>query len=299
MSDSQWQLRDSQGSDAIPEELSASHREIINHELCGRADTNHTFRDLRSAAIARRRDRSDREKYYNYRGVNRGQLSRLHFRYDAISHNPNHGPIAVIRSLLPDCMVEPMSKRQFYQEAQQYPRPPTYHRSRRRFDDCCSILTWTKGKVERKHGRSWMNRDAVEAWDVDPHYSVIAHESIQNRSDQHIEISNQIPGPKGDCCLDHTGADIMLCSSGASSGPVLSYIEAVSLVDKEFLWTKRVGSQSQSMVESHALPIPLRSRSESRLRKQSNEDDDGFIWVRAEDASEDNDWEVISCTSEP
>jgi hypothetical protein len=45
-----------------------------NLELAGRGDHSHVFSDLRSASLARQRDRSEREKYYGFRYVKRGEL---------------------------------------------------------------------------------------------------------------------------------------------------------------------------------------------------------------------------------
>ena len=43
-------------------------------ELAGRGDYSHTFSDLRSPSLARRREKSAREKYYGFRYVKRGDV---------------------------------------------------------------------------------------------------------------------------------------------------------------------------------------------------------------------------------
>ena len=47
---------------------------IPDLELAGRGDHSHAFSDLRSPSVARQRDRSAREKYYDFRYVKRGEL---------------------------------------------------------------------------------------------------------------------------------------------------------------------------------------------------------------------------------
>ena len=51
------------------EEASISQSNAYSMNLCGRGDHHHTFHDLRSASQATKRDRSTRQKYYNFRYV--------------------------------------------------------------------------------------------------------------------------------------------------------------------------------------------------------------------------------------
>ena len=99
--------------------------EAINYGLAGRP-TEVPFRDLRSAGHARRRQRDDREKYYGYRAVSRAQLHVPH--YDVGPKRDKWGYLTV-DVLTPKAVV--MSQRMLYEQAQEWPRPPKYSRSRR------------------------------------------------------------------------------------------------------------------------------------------------------------------------
>ena len=57
-----------------PEDPTPPDQLAQNLELAGRGDYRHAFGDLRSPSLARRRDRSAREKYYGFRYVKRGEL---------------------------------------------------------------------------------------------------------------------------------------------------------------------------------------------------------------------------------
>lgn len=105
---------------------STSQKRAIDYELAGRRDEHgrHTFSDIRSAAIARKRMRTRLDKYYSFKGVNPGQLSADHYQKDAGSW------FTFGRTLDdPNLQVVKMTKRTLYNEAQHYPRPPRHHRS--------------------------------------------------------------------------------------------------------------------------------------------------------------------------
>lgn len=98
--------------------------EGIDYELAGRQDDN-TFRDLRSATKARKRKQFERSKYYGYKHVKPGQVNALHHTFE--------DEFTCCRTLCDCCEVASpplttMSKKQLYIEAQQWPRPPVYHR---------------------------------------------------------------------------------------------------------------------------------------------------------------------------
>ena len=118
------------------------------YSLAGRGDASHTFRDLRSAGRARRRLYKEREKYYGYRGVNRGQLGQQHYTPDFCLFSccgPNthgHG----YANPLPESNKTKMTKRLLYRDAQEYPRPPTYHRSNPHEKDS----SWKKRQVAKR-----------------------------------------------------------------------------------------------------------------------------------------------------
>lgn len=95
----------------------------VNYGLAGRSDGNHSFKDFRSPSKARRRHRERNEKYYSWRAVKAGQVDRPHY-------TPDHADGHWFISPLPEAPVVTMSKQRLYYEAQMYPRPPKYHRSK-------------------------------------------------------------------------------------------------------------------------------------------------------------------------
>jgi hypothetical protein len=98
-------------------------------EITGRNDYRHEFKDLRSAQKARRRQQFEKEKYYGYRGVKRGQLGAEH--YDVrLMFNYSNGRTSMKQAVpVPEAETTIMNKHMFYQEAQHWPKPPRYHNS--------------------------------------------------------------------------------------------------------------------------------------------------------------------------
>jgi hypothetical protein len=98
-------------------------------EITGRNDYRHEFKDLRSARKARRRQQFEKEKYYGYRGVKRGQLGAEH--YDVrLMFNYANGRTSMKQAVpVPEAETTVMNKHMFYQEAQHWPKPPRYHNS--------------------------------------------------------------------------------------------------------------------------------------------------------------------------
>lgn len=129
----------------------------IAYEMAGRTP-DHAFSDMRSAYKAKRRTRTDREKYWNYRAVKPGQRGGLHrefndeFNFDAAG------------STLPcDADVVKFTPRMMYNEAQTWPRPPTYHRRRGEKD----YSPW-RASVE-KRAKLWKHQDW---WDSNEHVNI-------------------------------------------------------------------------------------------------------------------------------
>ena len=123
-----------------------------DHDLNAR-DRAHVYTDFRSPRKARKRQRADREKYYSYRGVNRGQLGKEHYKPDKW-----FGYTIVLQ----EAETTTMTKRDLYELAQEYPRPPKYHRSHR----------WDKGYNEKRlqnmHDTKRFDLDEFHYFDFDP-----------------------------------------------------------------------------------------------------------------------------------
>lgn len=83
------------------------------------------FADLRSASIPSKRERTRSEKYYNFRHVKPGQLDRPHYR---VISTPR-GNLRDEEALSEKTPIEIWNKQRMYTEAQQWPRPPRYHRA--------------------------------------------------------------------------------------------------------------------------------------------------------------------------
>ncbi|TKA77210.1 hypothetical protein B0A55_02587 [Friedmanniomyces simplex] len=108
-----------------------SRYEAANCTLAGRSPST-TFLDLRSAARARKRHRTHLTKYYSYKAVKPGQLhaeslwlGRHHERFWFPWLYPTDGnpDPAVLEG-----EIVAMTKKMLFDEAQRWPRPPTYHR---------------------------------------------------------------------------------------------------------------------------------------------------------------------------
>jgi len=93
------------------------HAHIL--ELCGRGDHDHTFQDLRSAAQASKRDKTTRQKYYNFRYVKLGDFEALHGQSSVISDDS--------RETTSNANPTTTTKSELYRQAQLPPRPPKNH----------------------------------------------------------------------------------------------------------------------------------------------------------------------------
>jgi hypothetical protein len=118
-------------SEAIP-----PHQSAHLLELTGRGN-DHDFRDLRSPWLAWQRERSEKEKYYGFRFVKRGDL--LSARRTATPPQPTA----------------------LYRLAQEYPRPPKNHH--RHIDKVTGTLSQRvdRRREERKHRKAIL-KDELE-----------------------------------------------------------------------------------------------------------------------------------------
>lgn len=102
------------------EEAFVSQSNAHSMNLAGRGDHNHTFQDFRSASQAIKRDKSTRQKYYNFKYVKPGAIKALHHQSADI--------VDVISETAPGEDHSVLTKTQLYRQAQLPPRPPKYHR---------------------------------------------------------------------------------------------------------------------------------------------------------------------------
>ena len=129
--------------------ISQADAHLMN--LCGRGDYNHTFQDLRSASQAIKRDKSTRQKYYNFKYIKPGDFKAVHHQSAAL---PNETPQMEDHSIL--------TKAELYRQAQLPPRPPKYHR--RHIDKIRFALSQRVDarREARKHGKAIMKGHLTE-----------------------------------------------------------------------------------------------------------------------------------------
>jgi hypothetical protein len=115
-------------------------------ELCGRGDHGHSFCDIRSASKASDRDKTTRQKYYNFRHVKPGDLGAP-ARQSIVDSDANH-------ETSPETSQTGMTKSELYRQAQLPPRPPKYHR--RHIDKIQGTLSHRVDirRENRKHGKA-------------------------------------------------------------------------------------------------------------------------------------------------
>jgi hypothetical protein len=130
------------------EEISIPRSNAHSMDLCGRGDDNHSFQDLRSASRAYKRDKTTRQKYYNFKHVKPGDLGALH-RHQS---DPCDGD----RETLSAGDHNVVTKSELYRQAQLPPRPPKYHR--RHIDKIYGTLSQRVDarREGRKHGKAIM-----------------------------------------------------------------------------------------------------------------------------------------------
>ncbi|KAI5363938.1 hypothetical protein Slin15195_G095930 [Septoria linicola] len=147
------------------------HEDHLAYATAGRPYEN-TFKDLRSASRARKRDLKHRQKYYNHRHIKRGQLNQSHL--DTLGEGR-----LIFQSKLPhEAEVVIMNKKLLFTEAQKYPRPPTYHRRAHAKDR----WPWTFSFTNRQKLRKYAHRnleialsERYDTWDVDERTKVLGY----------------------------------------------------------------------------------------------------------------------------
>jgi hypothetical protein len=117
-------------------------------DLCGRGDYNHTFQDFRSASQAVQRDKSTRQKYYNFRYVKPGDIGALNCESGALLDNDRETSTVGDQSVI--------TKSDLCRQAQLPPRPPKYHR--RHIDKIRGTVCQRVDdrREARKHGKAIM-----------------------------------------------------------------------------------------------------------------------------------------------
>jgi hypothetical protein len=130
------------------EEASISRASAHSMDLCGRGDYNHTFQDLRSASQAIKRDKTTRQKYYNFKYVKLGDIEALNCESGALLDNDREKSTVGDQSTI--------TKSQLYRQAQLPPRPPKYHR--RHIDKIRGTVSQrvSDRREARKHGKAIM-----------------------------------------------------------------------------------------------------------------------------------------------
>jgi hypothetical protein len=128
-----------------PSETTPPYQSAHLLEFAGRGDDAHVFRDFRSPSLAWRRDRSEKEKYGEFRSVNRGQL--LAARSTAVP--PQRITAAETNRFCSSARLSTgrRAKRTLYKLAQEDSLPLKYHR--RHVDRIDGTLD--RRREERKH----------------------------------------------------------------------------------------------------------------------------------------------------
>lgn len=106
------------------------------------------FPDLRSASQAIRRDKTTRQKYYNFKHVKPGDIGALRCESVGLFEDGSENPTEGDRSII--------TKSELYKQAQLPPRPPKYHR--RHIDKIRGTicLRVDARREARKHGKAIM-----------------------------------------------------------------------------------------------------------------------------------------------
>jgi hypothetical protein len=125
-------------------------------ELSGRREHDHSFCDLRSASKAGKREKTTRQKYYNFRYVKPGDLGAPACQ--------SVGDSDADHETLPKTLQTGMTKPELYRQAQLPPRPPKYHR--RHIDKIRGTLSHRVDirRENRKHGKAIL-RDHLQDFD--------------------------------------------------------------------------------------------------------------------------------------
>ncbi|KAK4889384.1 hypothetical protein LTR27_011830 [Elasticomyces elasticus] len=181
-----------------------SHYNAANYALAGREPGN-SFRDVRSAARGRKRQRNRLSKYYSFKHVNSGQLGADHQVLDGINcKGCNTWPDHMNGHAAPDVFevrVLRMTQKGLYDEAQCYPRPPVLHK--RSADKIRGIVRNTR--LQRKKLKKMQHRD-VEDLNFEGREEGLQYFTTGNLDlfyhSENVQFKREIVLPKPD--LDYT-----------------------------------------------------------------------------------------------
>ncbi|KAL8750578.1 MAG: hypothetical protein Q9184_006376, partial [Pyrenodesmia sp. 2 TL-2023] len=129
--------------------------------------------DLRAASRISRRARSRAKKYFGFRYIKAGQLHQPHYRLlDSNDQRfpPNSGLFLSQNKHGNDTPIEYFTPKRLYQEAQYWPRPPTYHRRHRDKLDKRGAITAYKSRMVMQSDTRRMLREVEGprvAWEDD------------------------------------------------------------------------------------------------------------------------------------
>lgn len=136
-----------------------SREDIIDLEQAGRHSDQHTFGDLRSGSRVRIRGRKQSQKYYGYRYVKRGDLAT-----NSAKANAWQAKTALLEHPLSNALpMVPSNKKEMYELAQQYPRPPKYHRRKLNKEYSPWSQRYCDRVGARKHAPRVMGEEVEEA----------------------------------------------------------------------------------------------------------------------------------------
>ena len=132
--------------------------------------------DVRAPSIPQKRFHARSEKYYSFRGVHPGQLYEPHYSLTQ-THDP-HCSLDPEITLLHPCLhlpqstevntapIQAMQPRQFFEEAQRWPRPPRYHhRHTDKLDKRGATLAYEKRRERKRQTRMVLRKG--EEWEGD------------------------------------------------------------------------------------------------------------------------------------
>ncbi|KAK5702509.1 hypothetical protein LTR17_022257 [Elasticomyces elasticus] len=181
-----------------------SHYNAANYALAGREPGN-SFRDIRSAARGRKRQRDRLNKYYSFKHVNPGQLGADHQVLDGLNcKGCNTWPENMNGHAAPDVFevrVLRMTRKALYDEAQCYPRPPVLHK--RSTDKTRGTVRATR--FQRKKLKKMQHRDVedlnFEGRDEGLQYFTTGNLDLFYHS-ANVQFKREIVLPKPD--LDYT-----------------------------------------------------------------------------------------------
>ncbi|KAK5731808.1 hypothetical protein LTR17_011020 [Elasticomyces elasticus] len=181
-----------------------SRYNTANYALAGR-EPGSSFRDVRSAAHGRKRQRDRLSKYYSFKHVNPGQLGADHQELGGLNcKGCNTWPDNMNGHAAPDVFevrVLRRTRKALYDEAQCYPRPPVLHK--RSVDKSRGTVRATR--FQRKKLRKMQHRDVedlnFEGREEGLQYFTTGNLDLFYHSED-VQFKREIVRPKPD--LDYT-----------------------------------------------------------------------------------------------